>query len=265
MFKAVQGVALTMRRAASTYSPLTISFKGKRAVVTGASGGIGRTCAITLAESGAEVVAVARSAEKLKEMTKLHPNITPLALDLSKIDTAREELKKIGDIDLLVNNAGIANLTDFLHVSSKDFHDVMTLNVQAALVASQVAAQSMINRKVPGAIVNVSSQASEVGLANHTVYCASKGALDNLTRVMAVELGPHKIRVNAVNPTVVMTDMGRLAWSDPAKAGPMLSRIPLGRFAEEKEVVSVIAFLLSDHAAMVHGAMVPVDGGFWAA
>eukprot|EP00050_Salpingoeca_kvevrii_P017275 m.63603 g.63603 ORF g.63603 m.63603 type:complete len:118 (+) comp7466_c0_seq4:704-1057(+) len=91
---------------------------------------------------------------------------------------------------------------------------------------------------------------------------ASKGAMDNLTRVMAVELGPHKIRCNCVNPTVVLTDMGRLGWSDPVKAGPMLSKIPLGRFSEVDEVVHAIAFLLSDQASMINGVMLPVDGGF---
>jgi len=115
---------------------------------------------------------------------------------------------------------------------------------------------------VGGSIVNVSSQASQVGLVDHTSYCASKAAQDALTRCMAVELGKHGIRTNSVNPTVVLTDMGRLAWSDPVKAGPMLSRIPTGRFAEVDDVVSVVLFLLSDNAAMVNGSALPVDGGF---
>lgn len=122
----------------------------------------------------------------------------------------------------------------------------------------------MIARGVPGAIVNVSSQASQRALPNHSVYCSTKGALDMLTKVMALELGPHKIRVNTVNPTVVMTPMGKSNWSDPHKAKVMLDRIPLGKFAEVENVVDAILFLLSDRSGMTTGSTLPVDGGFLA-
>jgi NAD(P)-dependent dehydrogenase (short-subunit alcohol dehydrogenase family) len=101
-------------------------------------------------------------------------------------------------------------------------------------------------------------------LENHAAYCASKAGLDQLTKVMAVELGKHGIRVNSVNPTVVLTEMGKRAWSDPAKGGPMLQRIPLGRFAECEDIASVVCFLLSDAAAMLNGLALPIDGGFLA-
>ena len=127
----------------------------------------------------------------------------------------------------------------------------------------QVVARNLLKRGAPGSIVNVSSQGSKVGLDQHTAYCMSKGAMDQLTRTMALELGRKGIRVNAVNPTVVLTAMGRKAWSDPVKAAPMLARIPLGRFAEEVDVVNVIVFLLSERAAMINGSTVPVEGGFW--
>jgi L-xylulose reductase len=131
------------------------------------------------------------------------------------------------------------------------------------MVVAQVVAADMIARGVKGAIVNVSSNAAFFGIADHAAYCASKGALDGLTRViMAVELGPKGIRVNSVNPTVTLTPMAVRAWSDPAKAGPVQARIPMGRFVEPDEVAEVIAFLLSDAAAMVHGVSLPVDGGF---
>ncbi|XP_019357253.1 PREDICTED: L-xylulose reductase [Gavialis gangeticus] len=138
------------------------------------------------------------------------------------------------------------------------------VNLRAVLQVSQIVARQLIARGAPGAIVNVSSQASQRALQGHTVYCSTKSALDMLTKMMALELGPHKIRVNAVNPTVVMTDMGRVNWSEPQKAGAMLSRIPLGRFAEVDDVVNSILFLLSDQSAMTTGALLPVDGGFLA-
>jgi L-xylulose reductase len=139
---------------------------------------------------------------------------------------------------------------------------VYATNVAACLVISQVFANKLIAQDKPGAIVNISSQASKVGLRHHASYCSSKGALDQLTRVMALELGPHRIRVNAVNPTVVLTPMGEMAWSDPAKAGPMLARIPLGRFAKPSDVADAVLYLLSDEASMIHGVTLPVDGGF---
>jgi NAD(P)-dependent dehydrogenase (short-subunit alcohol dehydrogenase family) len=122
----------------------------------------------------------------------------------------------------------------------------------------------MIERGQGGAIVNLSSQSSMVGLLDHTAYCASKGALDQLTRVMAVELGPHQIRVNAVNPTVTLTPMAEMAWSDPVKSGAMKARIPLGRFASPLDVAHTVAYLLSEQADMIHGTTLPVDGGFLA-
>lgn len=138
----------------------------------------------------------------------------------------------------------------------------MKVNVEAPLLMSQVIAKNMIKRGVKGSIVNISSQASKVGLHNHVSYCASKGALDQMTRVMALELGEHGIRVNAVNPTVIMTKMAKAAWSDEKKAAGMLSRIPLGKFGEVEDVVNATLFLLT--AEMITGHTLPVDGGFLA-
>ena len=128
-------------------------------------------------------------------------------------------------------------------------------------MVSQEVAKSLIARQKKGTIVNVSSVSSSLGFTNHASYCASKGALDSLTMVMANELGPHGIRVNAVNPTVVLTPMAAKAWSDPAKSEPLLKRIPMGRFIEPEEVAEAIAYLLGDRSAMVHGIAMPVDGG----
>lgn len=243
---------------------LNIRFDGKRAVVTGAGKGIGRDLVKALASLGAEVVAVSRTQDDLTSLKAEVPSIVPVCVDIADVAATTAALEKAGPIDLLVNNAAIARLGNFLTFKPEDFDATIAINVRAAMVISQIAARSMIQRGVPGSIVNVSSQASMVGLADHVAYCASKGALDQLTRVMAVELGPKQIRVNCVNPTVVLTDMGRIGWSDPKKAGPMLSKIPIGRFAEVDDVVPAICFLLSDRAAMINGIMMPIDGGFLA-
>jgi len=179
-------------------------------------------------------------------------------------ESALERLGLAGPIDLLVNNAGISVPQSFLETSVAEFDRTFRVNVRAAFVLSRLAAADMISRNCHGAIVNVSSQASQVGLPDHTAYCVSKGALDQLTRVMAVELGKHQIRVNSVNPTVTLTPMGAMAWSDPVKSEAMLRRIPLGRFAKPRDVSHLIAYLLSDMSDMVHGAIVPIDGGFLA-
>eukprot|EP00047_Mylnosiga_fluctuans_P003690 m.230387 g.230387 ORF g.230387 m.230387 type:complete len:257 (-) comp12054_c0_seq1:48-818(-) len=251
-------------RCSSLFSEAALRFAGKRAVITGAGKGIGKDTAKELARLGAEVIAVSRTQADLDALTAEVPSIIPLCVDVANSEATRKALEAAGPIDLVVNNAGIARLEKFLTAKADDFDATMQVNVKAAMIVSQVAAKSMIERGVGGAIVNVSSQASEVGLAEHAAYCASKGALDQLTRVMAVELGPHNIRVNCVNPTVVLTDMGRIGWSDPKKAGPMLSKIPLGRFAEVNDVVPAICFLLSDQSKMINGVMLPIDGGFLA-
>ncbi|KAG5202980.1 hypothetical protein JEQ12_002563 [Ovis aries] len=187
-----------------------------------------------------------------------------VCVDLADWEATEQALGGVGPVDLLVNNAAVAFLQPFLEVTKEAYDMSFNVNLRAVIQVSQIVARGLIARGAPGVIVNVSSQASQRGLTNHSVYCSTKGALDILTKVMAVELGPHKIRVNAVNPTVVMTPMGQAAWSDPQKAKAMLDRIPLGRFAEMENVVDTILFLLSDHSSMTTGSTVPVDGGFLA-
>jgi L-xylulose reductase len=234
---------------------------GKRVLVTGAGKGIGRTTAKLLAERGAEVVALSRSAADLESLSA-EIGCETITCDLGDLAATRAAAEGALPIDLLVNNAGTTVLQPFLESTLEDFEHVMKVNAMAPMVVAQVVAADMIARGIKGAIVNVSSNAAFFGLADHAAYCASKGALDGLTRVMAVELGPKGIRVNSVNPTVTLTPMAVKAWSDPAKAGPVQARIPLGRFVEPEEVAEVIFFLLSDAAAMVHGVSLPVDGGF---
>ncbi|KAM9774347.1 L-xylulose reductase [Syngnathus typhle] len=243
---------------------MEISFEGKRALVTGAGKGIGKATALALARYGAKVTAVTRTQSDLDHLLHECPSIIPVCVDLADWGATDAALKNVGPIDLLVNNAACAKLQAFLEVTPDQFDQSFTVNVKAVLHVSQVVARDMIARRSGGSIVNVSSQASQCALKNHAVYCATKGALDMLTKVMALELGPHQIRVNSVNPTVVMTEMGRVGWSDPDKAKTMTSRIPLGRFAEVDEVVNSILFLLSDKSTMTNGVSLPVDGGFLA-
>ncbi|XP_023197145.1 L-xylulose reductase isoform X2 [Xiphophorus maculatus] len=240
---------------------MEISFAGKRALVTGAGKGIGRSTALALARCGARVTAVTRTQADLNSLVQECPAIVPVCVDLADWAATEAALKDVGPIDLLVNNAACTKLQPFLEVTPDQFDLLFNVNVKAVLHISQMVAGGMKARGSGGSIVNVSSQASQRALRDHTVYCATKGALDMLTKVMALELGPHQIRVNSVNPTVVMTKMGRLGWSDPEKAQTMKSRIPLGRFAEEEDVVNCILFLLSEKSSMINGVALPVDGG----
>lgn len=183
-------------------------------------------------------------------------------MDLADVANTRAAVRSALPLDLLVNCAGIAQLTPFMDTTVEDLDRLMATNTRAPMVVAQEVVRDLLRRGVPGAIVNVSSIAAQVGITGHTAYCASKAALDAITRVMAVELGPSGIRVNSVNPVVTLTPMAVLAWSDPARSASMLNRIPLQRFVQPEEVASVIAFLLSDDARMVHGTCVDVDGGF---
>jgi L-xylulose reductase len=238
-----------------------MEFAGERIVVTGATRGIGRATAQLLAGRGAKVIAIGRSKDDLASLAT-EIDAETHAVDLADPDAVREAARRIQPVDRLVNNAGTTALEPFLETSVSSFQELMAVNVLAAMIFGQECAKSMIARAKKGAIVNVSSISSSIGFADHAAYCASKGALDSLTTVMANELGRQGIRVNAVCPTIVLTPMALKAWSDPAKADPMLKRIPLGRFFEPVECAEAIAFLLSDKASMVNGVTMPVDGGF---
>lgn len=242
---------------------MSASFSGQRILVTGASKGIGRAIALHLASLGAEIVACGRDSHNLKSLEG-EIGCRWITADLTLAEETARAGREAGPVEYLVNNAGISIPQPLLDTTVEAFDRTLAINVRAPLLLAQLCARDWITRGHRGAIVNVSSQASLAALRDHATYCASKAALDHLTRVMALELGPHGIRANAINPTVTLTDMGRMAWSDPAKSGPMLASIPLGRFAEPAEVAEGVAFLLGPGAAMITGTTLPVDGGFLA-
>ncbi len=238
-----------------------MGFRGRSVLVTGAGKGIGRATAKLLAASGASVVAISRSAADLATLRD-EIGCRVIAVDLVDAERARAAAREAMPVDLLVNCAGTTELGPFLELEVETFDAIMAVNCRAPMIVAQEYARGVLERGGTGAIVNVSSISSFIGFADHAAYCASKGALDGLTRVMANELGRRGIRVNGVHPVVTLTPMAEKAWSDPAKSGPMLARIPLGRFVQPEEVAAVIAYLLSDAAAMVNGIDMPVDGGF---
>ncbi|QND39921.1 SDR family oxidoreductase [Rhizobium leguminosarum bv. viciae] len=238
-----------------------MDFKGKTVIVTGAGKGIGREIVRMLAERGAQVVALTRSAADV-EALRVEPSCRAIQVDLADADATREAVIAALPADFLINCAGTTELQPFPETTVEAFDRLVAVNTRAPMIVAQEYARSLIKDGRKGAIVNVSSVASFVGIPDHAAYCASKGGLDGLTRVMAKELAPHGIRTNGVHPTVTLTPMAVKAWSDPEKAAGMMKRIPVGRFAEPADIAEVVLFLLSDEAAMVNGISMPVDGGY---
>lgn len=232
-------------------------------LVTGASGGIGGATVRQLCAEGAEVIASGRNEEQLAALAA-EVGCRTLAFDLEVEDSIASAL---GDLDLwgVVNCGGFGGeIATPMETDISVFDKVMSVNARGALLVTKYASRSMIRLGKGGSIVNVSSQASLVALNGHISYGSSKAALDNITRVSAMELGPHNIRVNSVNPTVVMTEMSAFYWGRPDIGDPFLAQMPLGRWASEDEIAAPIVFLLSDKAAMITGVTLPIDGGFTA-
>ena len=236
-------------------------FNNKTILVTGASGGIGGATVRTLTARGANVIAAGRDAASLEPIAE-ETGAVALPFEL----TSEESIAgAIGDLDLwgVVNCGGyggeIATPQD---TDITVFDQVMSINARGALLVTKYAARTMIRLGNGGSIVNVSSQASLVALSNHISYGSSKAALDNITRVSALELGQYGIRVNGVNPTVVMTEMSAFYWGRPEIGGPFLDQMPLHKWATAEDIAGPIAFLLSDDAAMITGVSLPIDGGY---
>ncbi|MEX2643975.1 MAG: SDR family NAD(P)-dependent oxidoreductase [Acetobacterales bacterium] len=242
---------------------------GKVAVVTGASRGIGRAIAVALAAAGAELVLVARSAEGLEEACEdiraAGGKATPLACDVTDRAQVRARIGGLPRIDVLFNNAGVNRPQPVLEVTDDALDLIVDVNVKACFVVAQTAARKMVEQGGGGSIVNTSSQLAKVGSAGRAVYCASKSAVDGITRSMAIELGPHGIRVNSVGPTFIETPMTRPYLEDPEFRAQVEAKIPLGRVGQVRDVAGAVVFLASPAASMITGINLLVDGGWTAA
>ena len=186
------------------------------------------------------------------------------ALVLDVNDTARcgPVLAAAGPFDILINNAGANRPAPFVDVSTKDYDDVFGLNVRAAFFVAQTVVRTMIETGTAGSIVNVSSQMGHVGATDRTVYCATKHAVEGLTKAMAAELGPKNIRVNSLCPTFIETAMTARSLADPTYRAFVLGKIKLGRFGRLEDIMGAIVFLASDASALMTGAALMLDGGW---
>ena len=238
-----------------------INFNGRTVLVTGASGGIGGATVRHLVSAGADVIASGRSQETLAALAS-QTGARVLTFDLSLEDSVRHALEGL-DVWGVVNCGGYGGeIATPMDTDIAVFDEVINIYARGALLVIKYTSRSMIRLGKGGSIVNVSSQASLVALPGHISYGSSKAALDNITRVSALELGRYNIRVNSVNPTVVMTPMSAWYWGREEIGRPFLEAMPLGRWATENEIAAPITFLLSDAASMISGVSLPIDGGY---
>jgi glucose 1-dehydrogenase len=249
-----------------------MALTGKSAIVTGAAGGIGYAIAERFLREGARVVIADIDLEKgeqaEKDLGKLG-EVQFIKADVSrKLDVhnlVAATVDAFGDVDVLVNNAGVVHGADFLDLKEEDFDRVMAINLKGAFLAGQAAARFMVEKVkaggAPGAIVNMSSVNAVFAIANQVPYSVSKGGVNQLTKVMALSLAPWGIRVNAIGPGSIMTDMLASVNSDPAAKNRILSRTPIGRIGQPSEIASIAAFLASDDASYITGQTIYADGG----
>lgn len=241
---------------------------GRRALVTGAGRGIGLAAVAALAESGAHVTLVARSQAEIEAGASAiiaeGGSADALCLDVGDPQAVREALAGREPYDILVNNAGTNRPAPFTEVSVEDFDAIMGLNVRAAFFVAQAVAARLIEAGKPGSIIHMSSQMGHVGGARRTVYCASKHALEGLTKAMAVDLAPYRIRVNTICPTFIETPMTKPFLEAPAFRADVLSKIKLGRIGQVEDLMGAIVLLAGDGASLMTGSSVVIDGGWTA-
>lgn len=246
----------------------SFSLHGKRALVTGGSKGLGFACAVALAEAGADVWIAARHRSDLAAAAEVAAaeqlTLQPLTLDITDAQRVEAVLNSLPAMDILVNSAGLARHQPFLTVSEENFDAVMTLNLRATFFLSQRVARRMRDEGRAGSIIHLSSQMGHVGGPERSVYCASKFALEGLTRTMALELGKAGIRVNTLCPTFIETDLSRQALRDEEFRRYVMSNIKLPRLGRVEDVMGPVVFLASDAAAMITGSALMVEGGWTA-
>ena len=242
------------------------SLSGKRALVTGASSGIGLSCAVALAEYGADVLLAARRFDKLNDIANaigaMKHKARAIALDISDIDATIKVVNQHGPFDILVNSAGIARHRPALDVTVDDFDQVMAVNLRGAYFLTQAVAKDLMSRGLPGSLINISSQMGHVGGIDRAVYCASKFAVEGFTKAMALEFGHAKIRVNTICPTFILTDLTRSTFDDPDKRAWIMDKIKLDRPGNVEDIMGGVVYLASDTSALVTGTALMIDGGW---
>lgn len=241
---------------------------GKRALVTGGSRGLGFACAVALAHAGAQVWIAARDRQGLDAAVTLAVEhqlvLHPVALDITDVAQVESVLADLPAFDILVNSAGLARHEPFLTASEASFDAVMAVNVRATFFVSQRVAARMRDRQIAGSIIHLSSQMGHVGGPRRSVYCASKFALEGLTKAMALELGEDGIRVNTLCPTFIETALSAPSLVEPAFRRYVLDNIKLRRLGKVEDIMGPVVFLASDAAGMITGSALMVDGGWTA-
>ncbi|MES2257359.1 MAG: 3-oxoacyl-ACP reductase family protein [Pseudomonadota bacterium] len=237
----------------------------KVAIVTGATQGIGLACAQRLIAEGAQVMLVDIKPEGEQAAAALGAQARFFTADVSQkadVDALmKETLAIFGRIDILINNAGITHAADFLDLEEDDFDRVLRINLKSMFLCGQAAARQMVKQQ-SGCIINMSSVNAELAIPNQVPYVVSKGGINQLTKVMALNLAPHGVRVNGIGPGTILTELAKKAvLGSPEARHTILSRTPLGRCGEPEEVASIAAFLASDDATYMTGQTLYVDGG----
>ena len=239
---------------------------GRRALVTGAGRGLGFACAAALAAAGAEVVLAARTADEIEAAAAAIRSAggasSAVVLDVGDVVQASRWVASERVFDILVNNAGTNRPGPFLETSIEDYDAVFAVNVRASYFLAQAVARGLVAARKPGSIINVSSQMGHVGAVKRVVYCASKHAIEGMTKAMAAELGPHGIRVNTLCPTFIETPLTRPYFEDEAFRAAVLAKIKLGRLGRPEDIMGAIVFLASDASALMTGSALMLDGGW---
>lgn len=252
------------------YFPKTPSFdlSGKRALVTGASSGIGFASAVALAEAGASVTIASRRTQMLQNQSEAMRDkgwkVDYLTLDIADIATCCERVEAHGPFDILVNSAGLARHGLAVDTQLNDFDAVMNTNVRGAYFLTQTVAKGLMASQRAGSLINISSQMAKVGGQERAVYCAAKHAVEGFSKAMAIEWGPQQIRVNTICPTFVLTDFTRETFADPEKRAWLEEKIKLGRPGEVEDIMGAVVYLASNASALVTGSALMVDGGWTA-